>query len=128
MFRFPDVYHVGVAVAPVPDQTLYDTIYQERYMGLPQAQRRRLQAGLARFTTPTGLKGDLLIMHGSGDDNVHVQGTERLVNRLIELGKPFDAMIYPNRSHSISEGPGTTVHVYRKIARYFVDHLPPGGR
>ena len=62
------------------------------------------------------------------DDNVHVQGTEILVNRLIELGKPFDVMLYPNRSHSISEGPGTTVHVYRKIARYFVDHLPPGGR
>ena len=75
-----------------------------------------------------GLKGDLLIVHGSGDDNVHFQGTERLVNRLVELGKPFDVMVYPNRSHAISEGAGTTVHVYRKIARYFLDHLPPGPR
>ena len=127
MFRFPDVYHVGVAVAPVPDQTLYDTIYQERYMGLPDGNAAGYQRGSA-IHYAHGLKGDLLIVHGSGDDNVHVQGTEKLVNRLIELGKPFDAMIYPNRSHSISEGPGTTVHLYRTIARYFVDHLAPGGR
>ena len=56
------------------------------------------------------------------------QGTERLINRLIELGKPFDSMIYPNRSHSISEGPGTTVHVYKLIARYFMQNLPAGPR
>ena len=62
-------------------------------------------------------------MHGSGDDNVHYQGTERLVNRLVELGKPFDLMVYPNRTHSISEGPGTTAHVYQLIGRYFVTHL-----
>jgi len=127
MFRYPDVYHVGVAVAPVPDQTLYDTIYQERYMGLPGPNAAGYKRGSA-IHFAHGLKGDLLIVHGSGDDNVHVQGTEILINRLIELGKAFDAMIYPNRSHSISEGPGTTVHVYRKIARYFVDHLAPGGR
>ncbi|MBA3270131.1 MAG: prolyl oligopeptidase family serine peptidase, partial [Acidobacteria bacterium] len=64
----------------------------------------------------------------SGDDNVHVQGTERLINRLIELGKPFDSMIYPNRSHSISEGTGTTAHVYKLIARYFYTNLAPGPR
>ena len=127
MFRFPDVYQVGVSVAPVPDQALYDTIYQERYMGLPDANAAGYKLG-SSIHYADGLKGDLLIVHGSGDDNVHVQGTEKLVNRLIELGKPFDAMIYPNRSHSISEGPGTTVHVYRKIARYFLDHLPPGPR
>jgi dipeptidyl-peptidase 4 len=67
-------------------------------------------------------------VHGSGDDNVHAQGTERLINRLIELGKPFDAMIYPNRTHSISEGPGTTQHVYKLIARSFWQNLPPGPR
>ena len=127
MFRFPDVYQVGVSVAPVPDQALYDTIYQERYMGLPDANAAGYKLG-SSIHYADGLKGDLLIIHGSGDDNVHVQGTEKLVNRLIELGKPFDAMIYPNRSHSISEGSGTTVHVYRKIARYFLDHLPPGPR
>jgi dipeptidyl-peptidase-4 len=127
MFRFPDVYAVGVSVAPVPDQRLYDTIYQERYMGLPDDNAAGYKLG-SSIHYASGLEGDLLIIHGTGDDNVHVQGTEILVNRLIELGKPFDVMFYPNRSHSISEGPGTTVHVYRKIARYFVDHLPPGGR
>lgn len=127
MFRFPDVFHTGVSVAPVPDQTLYDTIYQERYMGLPSTNAAGYKLG-SPIHFAEGLKGDLLIVHGSGDDNVHVQGTERLVNRLIALGKPFDLMIYPNRTHAIAEGPGTTVHVYRKIARYFLDHLPAGGR
>ena len=126
MFRFPDVFHVGVSVAPVPDQQLYDTIYQERYMGLPQGERRGLPASARRSTSRKGLKGKLLIVHGSGDDNVHYQGTERLVNRLVALGKPFDLMVYPNRTHAISEGPGTTPHVYRLIARYFLENLPRG--
>ncbi len=127
MFRFPDLYKVGVAVAPVPDQALYDTIYQERYMGLPEGNAAGYKLG-SPIHFAAGLKGDLLVIHGSGDDNVHVQGTERLVNTLVELGKPFDLMIYPNRTHSISEGAGTTVHVYRKIAKYFLDHLPAGAR
>lgn len=127
MFRFPDVFHVGVSVAPVPDQKLYDTIYQERYMGLPQENAEGYRIG-SPINFAEGLKGSLLIVHGSGDDNVHYQGTERLINRLIELGKPFDTMVYPNRTHSISEGPGTTPHVYKLISRYFLDHLPPGPR
>ena len=124
MFRSPDLYKVGMAVAPVPDQRLYDTIYQERYMGLPRDERRRLQAGSA-INFAEGLKGDLLIVHGSGDDNVHYQGTELLVNRLIELGKPFDFMIYPDRTHAIAEGPGTTPHLYHLLTRYLTAHLPP---
>ncbi len=127
MFRFPDVYKVGVSVAPVPDQKLYDTIYQERYMGLPQQNVEGYRIG-SPINFAEGLQGKLLIVHGSGDDNVHAQGTEKLVNRLIELGKPFDSMIYPNRTHGISEGPGTTPHVYKLIARYFLQHLPPGPR
>jgi dipeptidyl-peptidase 4 len=127
MFRFPDVYKVGVSVAPVPDQRLYDTIYQERYMGVPEQNAEGYQAG-SPINFAQNLKGDLLIVHGSGDDNVHYQGTQRLVNRLVELGKPFDLMVYPNRSHSISEGPGTTAHIYQAIGRYFVTHLPPGPR
>jgi len=123
MFRYPEVYKVGVAVAPVPDQRLYDTIYQERYMGLPSDNAAGYRAGSA-INFAEGLKGRLLIIHGSGDDNVHYQGTERLVNRLVELGKPFDLMVYPNRTHSISEGPGTSEHVYQLIARYFVEQLP----
>ncbi len=127
MFRFPDVFGVGVAVAPVPDQRLYDTIYQERYMGVPQDNVDGYRRG-SPINFAEGLRGRLLIVHGSGDDNVHFQGTERLVNRLIELGKPFDMMEYPNRTHAISEGPGTSVHIYRLIARYFLEHLPPRDR
>jgi dipeptidyl-peptidase-4 len=127
MFRFPDVFQVGVSVAPVPDQKLYDTIYQERYMGLPQENVDGYRLG-SPINFAEGLKGQLLIIHGSGDDNVHYQGTERLINRLVELRKPFDVMVYPNRTHAISEGPGTSVHVYRAIARYFLEHLAPGPR
>src|SRR5436190_3402336 len=127
MFRFPDLYKVGVSVAPVPDQRLYDTIYQERYMGVPEQNAEGYQAG-SPINFAQNLKGALLIVHGSGDDNVHYQGTERLVNKLVELGKPFDLMVYPNRTHSISEGPGTTAHVYQLIGRHFVTHLPPGPR
>jgi len=129
MFRYPDVYQVGMAVAPVPDQTLYDTIYQERYMGLPTgadgAERYRRASPLYQAQ---GLKGRLLVVHGSGDDNVHYQGTERLVNRLVELGKSFDFMAYPNRSHCICEGRGTTLHVYSLLTRYLMEHLPAGPR
>ena len=125
LFRSPDLYKVGVSVAPVPDQRLYDTIYQERYMGLPEENVQGYRIG-SPINFADGLKGKLLIVHGSGDDNVHYQGTERLVNRLIELGKPFDLMVYPNRTHAISEGPGTSAHIYHLIARYFLEHLPPG--
>ena len=121
MFRFPDVFKVGVSVAPVPDQRLYDTIYQERYMGLPQDNVEGYRIG-SPINFAEGLRGRLLIIHGSGDDNVHYQGTEKLVNRLVSLGKPFDLMVYPNRTHSISEGEGTTLHVYSLIARYLVEH------
>jgi dipeptidyl-peptidase-4 len=127
MFRSPDLYKVGMAVAPVPDQRLYDTIYQERYMGLPQQNPKGYQEGSA-INFAEGLKGHLLIVHGSGDDNVHYQGTELLVNRLIQLGKSFDEMIYPDRTHAISEGPGTTLHLYHLLTRYLTEHLPAGGR
>lgn len=122
MFRYPDIYKVGVAIAPVPDQRLYDTIYQERYMGLPQENAEGYRTGSA-INFAEGLTGRLLLIHGTGDDNVHYQGTERLVDRLIELGKPFDLMVYPNRTHSINEGPGTSPHLYKLIARYFLEHL-----
>ena len=125
MFRSPDLYKVGMAVAPVPDQRLYDSIYQERYMGLPQDNVDGYKQGSA-INFAEGLKGHLLIVHGSGDDNVHYQGTELLVNKLIELGKPFEFMTYPDRTHSINEGPGTTVHLYHLLARYLTEHLRAG--
>ncbi|MBI3262631.1 MAG: S9 family peptidase [Acidobacteria bacterium] len=127
MFRFPDVYKVGVSIVPVPDQRLYDTIYQERYMGLPQENEKGYFAGSPINFAP-GLRGRLLIVHGTGDDNVHYQGTERLINRLIELGKSFDVMVYPNRTHALSEGRGTRLHLYRLTARYLVEHVPAGPR
>jgi dipeptidyl-peptidase-4 len=120
MFRFPEVFKVGISVAPVPDQTLYDTIYQERYMGLPQDNEEGYRIG-SPINFAEGLEGRLLLIHGTADDNVHYQGTERLVNRLIELGKPFDMMVYPNRTHSIKEGEGTRLHIYSLIARYLTE-------
>ena len=127
MFRSPDLFRVGVSVAPVPDQRLYDTIYQERYMGLPEENAAGYRNG-SPIHHAEGLRGKLLLVHGSGDDNVHIQGTQKLVNRLVELGKAFDYMDYPNRTHAIAEGEGTTVHLYQLIARYLTTHLPAGGR
>jgi len=127
MFRSPDLYKVGVSVASVPDQRLYDTIYQERYMGLPDENAAGYRLG-SPINFAEGLMGKLLLIHGSGDDNVHYQGVEKLVNRLVELGKPFDFMSYPNRSHSINEGLGTSLHLHSLIGRYFLDHLPAGAR
>ncbi len=75
-----------------------------------------------------GLTGNLLLVHGSGDDNVHFQVDELLINRLVELAKRFDFIDYPNRTHSISEGPGTSDHIYTLIARYLEDHVPAGPR
>ena len=125
MFRYPEVYKVGMAVAPVPDQRLYDTIYQERYMGLPQQNTEGYRQGSAiNFTE--GLQGHLLLVHGSDDDNVHFQGSELLINRLVELGKPFDMMEYPGRTHSLSEGKDTHYHLFSLLARYLEDHLLPG--
>ena len=129
MFRYPDVYQVGMSVAPVPDERLYDTIYQERYMGLLQTSDDSARYSRASpINQAEGLTGRLLIVHGSGDDNVHYQGTERLVNRLIALDKPFDFMAYPNRSHCICEGRGTTLHVFSLLTRYLLEHLPAGPR
>jgi len=127
MFRSPDLYKVGMAVAAVPDQALYDSIYQERYMGLPQENAKGYHDG-SPISFAEGLAGKLLIVHGTGDDNVHFQGDQRLINRLVELGKPFDFMEYPNRTHGITEGRGTTLHVYTLLSRYLEEHLPPGGR
>ena len=96
-------------------------------MGLPGANAEGYrQASAINFAE--GLKGKLLIVHGSGDDNVHYQGTELLVNRLIELGKPFDFMTYPDRTHAIAEGPGTASHLYHLLTRYLTGHLPGGPR
>jgi dipeptidyl-peptidase-4 len=127
LFRYPTVYQVGMSVAPVPDERLYDTIYQERYMGLPQQNAAGYDSASA-ISHAEGLRGHLLVVHGSGDDNVHFQGSQRLLNRLIALGRPVDFMEYPNRSHCICEGRGTTLHVFTLLTRYVLEHLAPGPR
>lgn len=127
MFRYPDVYHTGMSVAPVPDQRYYDTIYQERYMGLPQDNVEGYRDG-SPITYADQLRGNLLIVHGTGDDNVHYQGTEALINRLIEHNKHFTMMAYPNRSHGIFEGRGTTRHLYGLLTRYLKENLSAGPR
>ena len=125
MFRYPGVYSTGIALAPVADESHYDSIYQERYMGLPAVNVKGYHDG-SPINFADGLQGHLLIIHGSGDDNVHFQGTELLINKLVELGKPFDFMDYPNRTHALSEGKGTSYHVFSTLTRYLEDHVPPG--
>jgi dipeptidyl-peptidase-4 len=126
MFRSPGLFAAGMAVAPMADQRDYDTIYQERYMGLPKDNPKGYHDG-SPINFAAGLQGKLLIVHGSGDDNCHYKVTELLVNRLVELGKPFDFMDYPNRTHAIREGAGTSFHVYSLLARYLEEHIPAGG-
>ena len=125
MFRYPDVYQVGMSVASVPDQRFYDTIYQERYMGLPDSNAAAYKAA-SPINQAEGLEGKLLMIHGTGDDNVHYQGVELMVNRLIELNKQFDFTPYPNSSHCVCEGKGTTLHIYSTLTRYLTQNLPAG--
>jgi dipeptidyl-peptidase-4 len=127
MFRHPDSYAVGVAVAPVPDQRLYDTIYQERYSGLPTTNSEGYRLG-SPITFADQLRGHLLLVHGTGDDNVHFQGTERLIDALIRHDKQFTLMTYPNRSHGIFEGENTRRHLFKLMTGFFLDRLVPGGR
>lgn len=127
IFRYPEVYHMAMAVAPVPDLRYYDTIYQERYCGLPQDHPDEYKQS-SPITFAGQLKGQLLIVHGTGDDNVHYQGTESLINALIAANKPFTMMAYPNRSHGIYEGSGTTRHLFGLLTRFLTENLPPGPR
>ena len=127
IFRYPDVYRMAMAVAPVPDIRYYDSIYQERYCGLPQDHPDEYKQS-SPITFAAQLKGQLLIVHGTGDDNVHFQGTEALINAMIAANKPFTMMAYPNRSHGIFEGRGTTRHLYELLTRFLNEKLPPGPR
>jgi dipeptidyl-peptidase-4 len=122
MFRSPELYGTGMAVAPVANQRYYDTIYQERYMGLPQDNAEGYRLG-SPITFAPNLRGNLLVVHGSGDDNVHFQNTEALVNVLVAHNRPFTMMDYPNRTHCICEGQGTTLHLYELLTRYLTEHL-----
>ncbi|MDI1310868.1 S9 family peptidase [Prosthecobacter sp.] len=123
IFRYPDLYQTAIAVAPVPDRGLYDSIYEERYMGLPKANAEGYRLG-SPITHASALKGNLLIVHGTGDDNVHYQGTEKLINELVAQNKRFTVMPYPNRDHAINTGEGTQRHLYELMTNYLHRYLP----
>ena len=125
IFKFPDLYKTAIAVAPVSNQRYYDTIYQERYMGLPGDNVDGFTQG-SPINFAHQLKGNLLVIHGTGDDNCHYQATEALINELIRHNKPFSMMAYPNRSHAINEGRNTTRHLRELMTRYLEQNLPPG--
>jgi dipeptidyl-peptidase-4 len=127
LFRYPDLYSMGMAVAPVTDLRFYDTIYEERYMGLPQAAADDYRLG-SPISFVDGLRGSLLVVHGSGDDNVHFQNTEVLVNALVTANKQFQMMEYPGRTHGIYEGANTTRHLFTLLDAYLTSHLPAGAR
>ncbi len=127
MFQFPEIYKTGIAVAAVANQLTYDNIYQERYMGLPEESMEDITAG-SPITYAKNLKGNLLYIHGTGDDNVHYNNAEMLLNELIKYNKQFQFMPYPNRTHSISEGEGTFEHLSTLYTEYLKRNCPPGGR
>lgn len=123
MFQFPEIYQTGIAIAAVAYQLTYDNIYQERYMGLPQENEEDFLKG-SPISHVENLEGNLLLIHGTADDNVHYQNAEMLINELIRHNKLFDLMIYPNRSHGIREGDNTTRHLYTKMTDYLLEYCP----
>jgi dipeptidyl-peptidase 4 len=123
LFRYPQLYATGIAVASPVDQMLYNSIYQERYMGLPTGNPQGYRDG-SPINFAQNLQGNLLIIHGTGDDNVHYQNAEQLVDRLIGLNKRFSMMSYPDRSHGIGEGSNTRLHLFDLATRFLEAHLP----
>lgn len=127
LFQYPELYNTGVSIAPVTYQKYYDTIYQERYMGTPETNDQGLIEG-SPLTYAHQLQGNLLVIHGTADDNVHYQNTEALINELVKHNKLFSVMPYPNRSHGIFEGQNTTRHVYETMTSFFLKNLAPEGK
>ncbi|HMJ47832.1 MAG TPA: DPP IV N-terminal domain-containing protein, partial [Ferruginibacter sp.] len=127
MFLYPDIFKTGVAISAVTNQLFYDNIYQERYMGLPQENREDFVKN-SPVSRVQGLKGNLLYIHGTGDDNVHYSNAELLLNELIKYNKQFQFMAYPNRTHSINEGEGTWKHLTTLYTNFIRKNCPPGAK
>lgn len=125
LFRYPEIYKTGMSVAPVANQLYYDNIYQERYMGVPWENEADFLEG-SPITYAKNLEGNLLLIHGTGDDNVHYQNAEALINELIKHNKIFQMMPYPNRSHGIYEGVNTRRHLYTLMTDFLLKHLEAG--
>lgn len=119
-----DVYRTAIAVAPVTHWRYYDNIYTERYNGLPQQNQAGYDRG-SPLTYAGQLRGNLLLVHGSGDDNVHFQNSEAMINALVSANRPFQLMEYPNRNHGIFGG-NTTLHLRELLTRYLETNLPAG--
>ncbi|QLE00663.1 S9 family peptidase [Galbibacter sp. BG1] len=116
-----DVFSMAIAVAPVTSWRFYDTIYTERYMQTPQENASGYDEN-SPLSYPELLKGDYLLIHGSGDDNVHVQNTMRMVEALIQANKQFDWAIYPDKNHGIYGG-NTRLQLYTKMTNFIDEHL-----
>ena len=125
LFQYPEIYKTGIAIAPVANLLTYDNIYQERYLGLPEEDMEPYTKG-SPITYAKNLIGNLLYIHGTGDDNVHYQNAEMLVNELIKYNRQFQIMPYPNRTHGISEGEGTRKHLQTLYTNYLKTYCPPG--
>ena len=116
-----DVFSMAIAVAPVTNWRFYDTIYTERFMRTPQENPEGYDLN-SPINYADQLEGDFLIIHGSGDDNVHVQNTMRMVESLVQADKQFDWMVYPDRNHGIYGG-NTRNHLFQKMANFIIDSL-----
>ncbi|HLA57647.1 MAG TPA: DPP IV N-terminal domain-containing protein, partial [Puia sp.] len=127
MFQHPEIYKTGLAVAALGNMETYDNIYIERYMGNPLETKADYVKGSA-ISHASGLQGNLLYIHGEGDDNVHFDNAEMLINELVKYNKTFQFMEYPNRTHAINEGPGTTEHLHNLFKNYLNTHCPGGGK
>jgi dipeptidyl-peptidase-4 len=118
-----DRFRAGVSVAPVTDWRNYDSIYTERYMTMPS----EFPAGYKDFSAVNSaaqLKGRLLLVHGTGDDNVHIENTVQFIQKLIDADIPYDLQIYPRKTHSIS-GAEARTHLYKRILAHFEQYLMP---
>jgi dipeptidyl-peptidase-4 len=123
LFQAPDVYRMASAVAPVTHWKFYDNIYTERYNGRPQDNKEGYDKG-SPLTYVDQMRGRLLLVHGTGDDNVHYQNTESLQNALVKADKSYDFMSYPNRNHGIFGG-NTTLHLREMLTRFVDETLGP---
>ena len=127
LFQHPEIYKTGIAVAAITNELNYDNIYTERYMGLPQENMEDYIKG-SPLTYAKNLQGNLLYIHGTGDDNVQYDNAEMLLNELIKYNKIFQFMPYPNRTHGIREGEGTRKHLSTLYTDYLRRYCPGGGR